>query len=195
MGQVSTSSKRLFLGIQCVENSDLRAFEKNILLKLKITAERKGIEVKWVPLRNYHVTVKFFGDVDAKGEQLIVEGMQRISDHGLSSFGVKIRQMGAFPDVMHARVLWLGVQRKTDFVKLFEASEEVFAAAGFARESRDFAPHLTIGRIRKTRNVKDLISPFVRKDFAKVEVKHLVLFHSKVHGPYPVYEPLHSIEL
>jgi len=57
--------------------------------------------------------------------------------------------VGAFPNTLRPRVLWLGVS--TGAPELMETAERLRAELrrrGFQIEDRRFQPHLTIGRVR-----------------------------------------------
>jgi len=58
---------------------------------------------------------------------------------------------GVFPNAARARVLWLGLTGPlAQLAALQEATEAALLGCGVPRETRPFAPHLTIGRIADT---------------------------------------------
>ncbi|MEK7356524.1 MAG: RNA 2',3'-cyclic phosphodiesterase, partial [Bdellovibrionota bacterium] len=106
-----------------------------------------------------------------------------------------IRGLGAFPDDHHMRVLWAGVRKSRSLNALQTRLQDALVEAGFRRDERDFVPHLTLGRLRKARSGRDLLSPYVRTSFGDVDIKEIVLFESLLHGSRPRYEPLRRFEL
>ena len=184
--------KRLFIGISVpVENftSLLQA-----LKGLRKTADQREISVKWSPLKNYHITLSFLGATDEEKIPQILQKLREVA--GLHHpIALELKGLGGFPDDHHARVLWAGVQNSRPLRELQHDIEKAMGEIGFAGEEREYSPHLTLGRIRKGRSVKDMISPFVRKRFGKVELSSLVLFESRQFGQHSVYDPLVSVEL
>ena len=72
---------------------------------------------------------------------------------------------------------------------------EGFSDAGFQCDERDFNPHLTLGRLRKARSGKDLLSPYVRTSFGEVSVSEIVLFESLHTGARARYEAVARFKL
>lgn len=95
------------------------------------------------------------------------------------------------------RVLWVGVRRSRALADLQDEVAQALAAIGFDRsaEERDYVPHLTIGRLRKSRTGVDLISPFVRTSFGDLFIERLNLYESVMAGSHPVYKCLSSYPL
>ncbi|MES2855386.1 MAG: RNA 2',3'-cyclic phosphodiesterase, partial [Bdellovibrionota bacterium] len=51
-------------------------------------------------------------------------------------------------------------------------------------------PHLTVGRLRKSRSGKDLLSPYVRTQFGDLAITEFTLFESRIQASRPHYESL-----
>ena len=58
------------------------------------------------------------------------------------------------------------------------------------KNARIYTPHITIGKIRKTRSCRNLLSPFVRKDFGKILIDRFVFYESNQQNYMSVYTPL-----
>ncbi|XGC80165.1 RNA 2',3'-cyclic phosphodiesterase [Bdellovibrio bacteriovorus] len=188
------TTRRLFLALNATDplsQSFLPTYKK-----IKINADRREIDVKWVPIDNFHVTVTFFGDTPEQNIPRIEEVLNQVCAN-FAPFDLKIDDVGAFSNEHDARVLWLGVQKKRRFQELKEELENTFFDAELLKqkEERDFSPHLTFGRLRNPRSVKDMISPFKRKSFGKIHVNEIVLYESKLQGHYPVYIPIYRAKL
>ena len=156
------------------------------LKKLKTSADKEGIEVKWVPTKNYHLTVVFLGNTPEEQIERLHEPIQSCADK-LTAFELGVSGLHAFPDEMHARTLWMGVQQKKNLPGI---ESDLRQALQIPPEDREFTPHITIGKIRKTRNCRNLLSPFVRKDFGKILVDRFVLYESVQQNYISVYVPL-----
>ena len=67
--------------------------------------------------------------------------------------GILLGGAGAFPAARRPRVVWLGMDAGArELVALAAALERALKPRGFERESRAFSPHLTIGRVRESRD-------------------------------------------
>ena len=104
--------------------------------------------VRWVDPNSIHITLKFLGEISTDS---IDELMMAIEEavQGIQPFQLQIREVGAFPGLDRAQVLWVGVKGDVDKItqlqKRIEANTEQL---GFPREARAFTPHLTVGRVR-----------------------------------------------
>jgi len=102
--------------------------------------------IRWVVQENLHFTLKFLGSVEdnkiAPIMQALGQALQPVQCFSLGGKGI-----GVFPNIRRARVLWIGLQGQ-GLHRLAEEVETALEPLGFAREKRDFAPHLTIGRWR-----------------------------------------------
>ena len=184
--------KRLFVGVKI--SSDLKEDFEPVLKKLKISAEKARIEVKWIQPQNFHITLLFLGNLEAERIPVIQNELQTVSKTW-QPMTLKVHNMGAFPNEYHARVLWFGVQKKVELVGLQQDLASVFFNKGFSKDEYEFSPHITVGRIRKTRSTRDLISPFVRKEFGNFLIDRLVLFESQKQNNLTVYLPLSEYPL
>jgi RNA 2',3'-cyclic 3'-phosphodiesterase len=182
--------KRLFLGFPV----ELSASLNHAFKRVRINADKKGMEFFWTPKENLHVTLNFLGEIDVE----LVSTIETIIDSAtgeLAPVETSLRGMGAFPDEHHMRVLWVGVRKSRTLGGLQRELAEKLRAAGFPQEEREYLPHLTLGRLRKARTAVDLISPFVRTSFDDLEIATIVLYESLLAGSHPVYKKLRTFEL
>ncbi len=116
----------------------------------------RGIPGRSVRPGNWHVTLRFFGDVDHLRHDRIAAALDQ-ADLG-SAFVVRWDRLGAFPRPQRATVLWLGVDRgDTELCVLAAAVEGALEAAGEPPEDRPFRAHLTLSRIRPFQDVRAVI--------------------------------------
>ncbi len=121
-----------------------------------------GLPGRVVPPANWHVTLRFLGDVDDLGRDRLLRELQAA---GLGDpFVVDWGGLGAFPRPGRATVLWVAADRgAADLSRLAVDVEEAAVAAGFPHEDRPFRSHLTLSRIRPHQDVAPLLestSPF-----------------------------------
>ena len=149
------------------------------------------MEFHWTPKENLHVTLNFLGETDV--ERLVdLEQLLEAATQTLAPCKTSLRGMGAFPDEHHMRVLWVGVRKSRALASLQNELGHRLEEAGFPNEDREYLPHLTIGRLRKSRTAVDLISPFVRTSFDDLHVRSVILYESVLQKAYPVYKKLSS---
>jgi 2'-5' RNA ligase len=185
--------KKLFLAIATHEGLDQAAIQ--IIKKLKINADQKQIEIRWVPPSNYHVTLVFLGNTSEEKLEEIKKVSADVAQR-FAPFSLKISDIGAFPDEFSSRVLWFGVQNSKALRSLQETLALELKTLSYARQEEEaYSPHLTIGRLRNPHSTKDMVSPFVRKKIAKIQITEFVLYESVGTVPFPVYKPLERFQL
>jgi 2'-5' RNA ligase len=182
-------NKRLFFALNATDplaTTFLPSYKK-----LKINADQKELVIKWVPLENFHVTVSFLGECPEENIPALSQALKEACDQ-TQPFQLKIEDIGAFSSEHDARTLWLGVQNKKclgEFKDLLDGILKEQNLLNFI-DKREFKPHLTIARLRNPKSVKDMLSPFKRKSFGKIQVNEIVLYESKLAGAFPVYKPI-----
>ena len=164
--------------------------------KLKINADQRDMTIKWVPVDNFHVTVTFLGEQLESDIPKLLEALQKVCAN-FAPFQLKIEDVGAFSNEHDARVLWLGVQNKRYLGEFKAALDEELNKDDLLNhlEEREYRPHLTFGRLRNPKSVKDMISPFKRKSFGKIQVDEIILYESILQGAFPVYKPVARCKL
>lgn len=186
----ASTTKRLFTAIPISISSSL----ESALKRVRIGAQKREMEVNWVPPANFHVTLNFLGATDVALLEKLSDAVASVASR-TAALETSLRGMGGFPDERHARVLWVGVRKSRRLGEVQESLRESMLAAGFPLEDREYVPHLTIGRMRKSRAIADLISPYVRTSFDEVAIDRIILYESVIHGSSPVYKPIKEFQL
>ena len=101
--------------------------------------------VRWVESDQYHITLKFLGDVHPDKVERVQKALDRVAG-GTPEFEVKMGGFGAFPTIRKPRVLWVGAEPSPALRCLKQDLEWALAECGFEREMQAFHPHLTLGR-------------------------------------------------
>lgn len=122
---------------------------KSELVQLEARLKSGGqFGVKWVDPNGIHLTLKFLGNIAADRVEGIVRAMEE-AVRGISIFQLKVKGLGVFPNPKRAQVAWVGLSGGVDkLAQLQKSVESKLAPLGFAPESRPFAPHLTLARLR-----------------------------------------------
>lgn len=163
-------------------------------------AQLRGMncDVGWVSPGNFHLTLKFLGETpdgrvgDIKTELDLIAASR-------AAFELELRGMGCFPDQGVPRVVWVGVDAGRDaLVEVARDLESAMEELGFPREQREFAAHLTIGRVRGPRGAERLRRCLeVEKEtgFGRCVVNEVRLYRSTLAPGGSIYEVLHAAKL
>lgn len=103
------------------------------------------VPVRWIDPENYHVTLKFLGDLHQERLSDVREVVERVAESTLP-LRLSLGGFGAFPTARRPRVVWLGIAATAELRCLKQDLEWGLADAGFEAETRAFHPHLTLGR-------------------------------------------------
>lgn len=156
--------------------------------------------IRWVALRNVHLTLKFLGDVSPVNIDLIKQMLTREASQ-YQPFDMQVEGLGTFPNLRRARVLWVGLLAPPALASLQRGIETAAARLGYTAEERDFSAHLTIGRVRQNTSAADLLK--IRTALEETKIGHLGhvlvdaihLFKSDLQPTGSVYTKLFSASL
>ena len=181
---------RAFLAIEVPEELKLKIH--------KVIKEFKKIDarIKYVELENLHLTLKFFGDIETEGLDVLSDRISNVLED-FDNFSIKIKGCGAFPNTNRIRVIWLGIENDEYVRKLHDELDKEFVKLGFEGD-RKFSTHLTIGRMKSPKGkkeVKSTIEGFKDVEFGDVNVDRIVLKKSTLTPDGPIYEDLKTFEL
>ncbi|MCA1442013.1 RNA 2',3'-cyclic phosphodiesterase [Ensifer sp. IC4062] len=150
---------------------------------------------RWIDVENYHITLRFIGDVDGRTADEIVERLDRIER---PEFQLQLTGTGAFGSKKPHSV-WAGVSNEPEMFALQAEIERICQRLGLPPDPRKFTPHVTLARLRSSR-VGDVVNylsgrgNFLTSPFT---VSRFVLLSSRDSvggGPYLTEEvfPLHE---
>lgn len=175
--------ERLFIGVPLAD--DVR---REIAKSLP-----KGLPGKVVPIENWHFTLRFLGSTAADVRDQIIQRL-KFASCGVA-FTIRFSELGAFPSAGHARVLWLGIDEGVGRMKQLAAIAEAAArGAGFAAETREYTPHLTLSRLDPPTQVKTLLASKMRFG-QRMIVDSVILYRSRLGGGPARYEQIVTIPL
>ncbi len=168
----------------------------------KISEVQAGLKsklsgIRWVGLENLHFTLKFLGPIEETKEKLIAEALEK-AVRLFPRFAILARGVGVFPDIRKARILWVGLEGGK-LASLAAGVEVALEPLGFAREKREFRPHLTIGRWRSFNGQPELLGKELENwkgyDFGRSWVEEVIFFQSILKTEGATYHPLSIIRL
>ncbi len=117
-------------------------------LKLRLSLLASGLSgARWVDAGNYHVTLRFIGEVD--------EGMAADIDDALISvkvrnFPIALVGLGSFGEGRRRHALWVGVQHSEQLQRLYGKIDHALTRIGLKPEGRRYMPHVTLARLKDT---------------------------------------------
>jgi RNA 2',3'-cyclic 3'-phosphodiesterase len=184
-------SKRLFIGVKVYFEEKAEAF----YLSLPQTLD--GAEVKWVDLKNLHITIKFLGEVKQENISSIIPKLKYVS-RKYNGFEVLLKGVGIFKDFYHPKVLWFGLRNCGELEKIKNEIENSLGDLGFEVDYRKFTPHLTVGRFKQAGSVKELqklVNSNQDQYFQLIPVNEIILFESLLKNEGTEYKIIESFPL
>lgn len=168
---------------------------------LRLLRENIGDKrVRWVPVENLHLTLKFLGDVSRSNVDVLREIIENVvAAH--KEFAFSVGGVGAFPSPLRARVIWAGVQAPPELMAVQRSIDVETARLGYRTENRPFKPHLTLGRVTRNAGPKDVqhIASALKEIkvgfLGVVPVKEIRLFQSNLQPNGAVYARVFSVPL
>lgn len=165
---------------------------------LSLSLLRGGLPgARWIDVENYHLTLRFFGDVEGHIADEIADALDRVRR---PAFQLTLSGVGAFGS-KKPHAVWAGVAASPDLNLLQAEIERISQRLGLPPDPRKFVPHVTLARLRNSSPVEVAAYLSARGNFAAVPFKvgRFVLMSSRDSiggGPYIVEEawPLLSIE-
>ena len=164
----------------------------------KIMREFKQIDakIKYVELLNLHLTLKFFGDIDTDGLEVLEEAIANVVSE-FEPFTIKLAGCGAFPNTNRIRVIWVGIEDDSVIRKLHDRLDKEFVKLGLEGDKK-FSTHLTLGRMKSPKNkdkIKSVIEEFETVEIGEMSVERISLKKSTLTPQGPIYEDLKVFEL
>jgi 2'-5' RNA ligase len=185
---LSDQAGRLFFAVPLSEE-----VREAMVVFLNRALKGKPIPGRPVKAHNWHLTLRFLGDVDRSQYELLLS-ILRDQDWG-NCFDIVFGGLGAFPRPSKAAVLWIGVdQGQEGLFRAAASAEKAAENAGLPPADKPFSPHLTLSRIRPPQSLASLVE--IAGLFAmKMAVREVVLFRSHLSPSGPRYEPLDRFAL
>ena len=117
-------------------------------MKLRLSLLQAGVAgARWVDPGNFHLTLRFIGEVDETTAADVDEALLRLQAR---CFSLQLAGTGVF-GAPKPRQLWVGVEREPALSALQAKIEQALIRAGLPPEPRKFAPHVTLARLREPR--------------------------------------------
>jgi RNA 2',3'-cyclic 3'-phosphodiesterase len=156
--------------------------------------------IRWVPELNIHLTLKFIGEVSPEVVKSVAEDVgEQIT--GYSSFTIRLDHLGAFPNLHHPQVVWVGGKTSEELSLIQNKIELITREYGIPHENRPFSPHFTIGRVARdlNENGRLAIRTFLEKNgslnMEPIRASEIAIIQSELRPSGAVYTDLYRFAL
>jgi 2'-5' RNA ligase len=144
---------------------------------------------RWIDVENYHLTLRFIGDVEGHVADKIANALDRVRR---PSFSLTLSGVGAFGS-RKPHAVWAGVAPSPDLNALQAEMERICQRVGIPSDPRKFTPHVTLARLRNSSPADVAHYLSARGNFAAMPFKvgRFVLMSSRDSvggGPYIIEE-------
>lgn len=180
---------RTFIAIELSEEI------REVLAQIQSHLKYAGADVKWVEKDNIHLTLKFLGEIDEKKCEKVKAALEKIAKE-FKPFEISLKDIGAFPKIEFPRVIWIGLDKGAkESTELAAKIDETLSKIGFDKETRPFAAHITIGRVRSSKNkeaLKEKVLSYQPSAVSHQQINSVILFQSTLTPRGSIYTKLHE---
>lgn len=113
-----------------------------------LTGLQNGLPgARWTDPENFHLTLRFIGEVDFGMAEDLAHTLMRIDAPG---FDVTLDGLGWFGNKRKPSALIANIRKNDGLLHLQRKVESAAVRCGLRPESRKFHPHITLGRLKTT---------------------------------------------
>ncbi len=187
---------RSFIAIEIEEQEVLSK-----IIKIKNSISDLGLDIKPVEDENIHITIRFLGEITFTTLNEIKNILNNTTKI-VKPFTINIKGIGAFPNTLRPRVIWVGITEGFDnliAIRKYIDNEVIrLKLIDVYRDRHEFSPHITIARVKSLRNIDRFIEFYQSyKDFefgishvSKIKLKQSILTPRG-----PIYKDIHVVNL
>ncbi len=126
------------------------AFEIPPEIRERLSFFRGGLNgARWVEPEDYHITLRFFGDIDGRTAQALDDDFvaTEILASGVATLRLELDEIGVFGG-QQPRALIARLRPDAALARLQATHEAIARRNGLPPETRKFTPHVTLARLR-----------------------------------------------
>lgn len=175
---------RLFTGIDLPEH--VRERLERLLMHLRPSAH-----LKWSPVYNLHVTLKFIGEWPEEKLPKLETALRSIQRR--AEIPIEVKSLGWFPNAHHPRVFWVAVYGGDALSELARDIDGAVGPLGIAKEDRAFTAHLTLARIKEPvplQALRSAIEQLESVEFGSFVADRFYLYRSQPGAAGSIYTKL-----
>lgn len=179
---------------------DISSNQHKLVSKLIDQFAETSDNFKWTRPDNLHITLNFLGELP----EVELNSVCKVAERALAdapSFDLTLHGVGAFPEVSRPRVVWAGIQTGAEEMKAIQKRlSDGLEELGFPPERRQYRPHLTLGRIKRSgradhERLIDFVNENAELDLGATNVDSVVVYSSFMDRSGPIYTPVSTIDL
>ena len=175
---------RLFIGLPA---------EEALQERLQSLSFPESAFLRQTPPEEFHVTLHFLGETS---EDQCDRLRTALNDVTCAAFELSLTTAGSFGGRGRPEILWVGLQANPQLLALHAIIAACLRSLELPVETRPYAPHLTVGRMKKA-------SPGVAEEFQRVnatfhtahQVERFCLYSSNPNSPSDRYTIMESYSL
>ena len=142
--------------LRCFIAFDTPSAIREEMSRLQVELKKSSADVRWESSDKFHATIKFLGDVNEEVLPGILKRIEAVAA-GSQAFEVVYGTLGCFPNRREPRVIWMGCANADGRLEALKHLLDVeLLPFGFEIERRTFHPHVTLGRVKSPRGLKNL---------------------------------------
>jgi 2'-5' RNA ligase len=97
------SMLRLFIAVEIPAE-----IQKNVYKETNTLRQGLDSVIRWVPVENMHLTLKFLGDVSPSSVEFLRQMLRNEAD-AIPCFTIHLTGLGSFPSLRRPRVIYIGI--------------------------------------------------------------------------------------
>lgn len=182
--------------IRCFIAIVLDGHTKRQLSRVQSAIRSTGIHAGWPSAQNFHLTLKFLGDIPEQTLPCIKTILsEAIADK--ARFNITFNRLGVFPNARHPKVIWIGPDKTNPEVVTLQRdiNSKLNKCRQFVKEKR-FSPHITLSRVRhyaKPGTLKKALK--IETGTIKIPVNQVHLIESRLYSSGAVHSSLFHANL
>jgi len=151
---------------------------------------RPAAHLKWSPVYNLHVTLKFIGEWPEENLPQLEDALRSLTRR--PAIPLEVRGLGWFPNPHNPRVFWVAVHGDA-LATLAQATDSALEPLGIPKENRAFTAHLTLARIKEPTpldGMRHAIAKLESAEFGSFQADRFYLYRSQPGSAGSIYTKL-----
>lgn len=153
-----------------------------------------AINARWTPPEQYHLTLRFIGDVEDDRVDPIREALSAIQT---PPFVLQGQGLGVFPSRRRPRVVFANIDEVTTLMNVQRDIEQTLQELGFEEDAKAFRPHVTLARLKRAppQDVRAYLQAHQEFTLDPFDVRAYYLYESTLHPSGAVHERIATFAL
>ena len=161
---------------------------KSYLYEIEKKIGSSDAKIKWVTKKNFHLTLKFLGNIEQERIEII---KKRLSSIKFNSIKAQLGKIGVFPNENKINTIWVSLEPGKEIKQLAMLIDSESMEVPMDHE---FKSHLTLGRVKLVKFKEDLLEKLHEIEVEPLEftIKEFKLMKSTLTKDGSKYEIVQS---